>query len=266
MSIISRQVAVVTGASSGIGASFAREFARRGFDLLLTAKNKVKLNSFADELGKQFNITVETINVDLSQAKELESFIIKIKSINHVEILVNNAGYGNISNFSDCHLNDHLKMMNVHNQAVIKLCYLVMPKMLERNSGIIINVSSIGSFFPMKMNAIYSGSKAFVRLFTESLALELSKTGIQIQALCPGLTKTNFHEKLGLNLKRLYRHKSFFNNPMTADKVTQKSLKALSKNRVTFIPGTFNKLFTAATLFLNIMWKQKLINKLLDVD
>lgn len=241
MNSIERKTACITGATSGIGAAFARRFAKQGYDLIITGRRKEKIESLSNTLSKENKVNVEVIIAELSDDKELDSLAEKIKKIKNLEILVNNAGFAKENFFHEEDFSTHEVMLKVHNLALIKLCHAVLPNMVSKRKGIIINVSSLLAFTPSPTNAMYSASKAFVKLLTESLYLELQGTGVQVQALCPGMTKTDFHERMGFDKNTFYKDKGMM-KAMTPEEVVGISLQYLGKDKVLCVPGGNNKL------------------------
>jgi short-subunit dehydrogenase len=245
------KTALITGATSGIGAAFAKAFASQGYDLVLTGRRKEKITAFANELKEQYKIRVEVVIAELSNNDEIDKLAAKIKNIKNLAVLVNNAGFGKRGYFYKERLDVYEKMLDVHAMAVMKLTHAALPIMIKNKSGSIINVSTIATFMPLRNHAVYGASKAFVSLFSESIALELKGTGVKLQALCPGLTKTDFHTSMGLDGEVEYK-KRWWQMPMTPEKVVQKSLKCLRRNKVLCVPGFINKVikFMCALLYL----------------
>ncbi|MBN1930433.1 MAG: SDR family oxidoreductase [Desulfobacterales bacterium] len=236
-----KKTACITGATSGIGAAFAGRFARQGYDLIITGRRKEKIESLSQALSQEYNIHVEVIIAELSNDKELEQLIEKISQIQNLEILVNNAGFAKQNYFHQEDLSAHEVMLKVHNLAVVKLCHAVVPNMLSKGKGNIINVSSLSAFCPFPTNAMYCATKAFINLFTESIALELKGTGVKVQALCPGMTRTDFHEKMGRD-KNTYYKDSGMMKAMTPEEVVEISLQYLEKDKIICVPGINNKI------------------------
>ncbi len=241
MDSIEKKIACVTGATSGIGAAFAKRFAKQGYDLIITGRRKEKIESLSNTLSKENKINVEVIIAELSDDKELDMLAGKIKKIKNLEILVNNAGFAKENFFHEEDFSTHEVMLKVHNLALIKLCHAVLPNMVSKGKGIIINVSSLIAFTPFPTNAMYSASKSFVKLFTESIYLELQGTGVKVQALCPGMTRTDFHRKMGFDENTFYKDKGMM-KAMTPEEVVDISLQYLEKDKVLCVPGGNNKL------------------------
>jgi short-subunit dehydrogenase len=228
------KTALITGATSGIGAAFARRLAHDGYNLIVTGRRKEIITALTIELSEAYHVKVELINIELSHINELEALVDKINN-RHIDILINNAGFGTNSSFSEEDPRIQEEMVQVHIICSMRLIHAVLPNMIKRGSGAIINVSSEGAFLSIPKNATYSGTKAFLRAFTESLHLELMGTGIKVQVLCPGLTRTDFHEKMGMAKERQV-NKGLV-RWMSPEEVVDISIKGLANNQIVCIPG-----------------------------
>jgi short-subunit dehydrogenase len=241
-----KKTAVITGASSGIGKAFALHFAEKGYDLIITGRRIEKLTAVANQIQEQFGVLVETILVELSEVKEALKLFNLIKSKENIFVLVNNAGFGSGVEFCQNELSNHLQMLHTHVDASVELVYAVLPQMIRRREGTIINVSSLGAYMPAPGSSIYSATKLFLKSFTESLHMELHKYGIKVQCLCPGFTHTEFHQ----------HRESCRSGPgngllwMDAKTVLKKSVKALKNENIICIPGTINKLLVGLSVIL----------------
>lgn len=227
---------LITGASAGIGEAFARRFACEGWNLVLVARSKDKLESLARELEKE-GVKTFVIVSDLSERQAARDVFEKTtKQGFEIEILVNNAGFGNHGAFASNSLDKYLSMIDVMVRSVVELTHLYIQDMLKKRKGAIINVSSLASFQPLPFGSVYSASKAFVTFFSEALWMENRKKGIHIINLCPGVTKTDFGTKAG--------HGDFHKEPMTetAEAVVNTAFRALKKNYPTVISGWSNQL------------------------
>ena len=228
--------AFITGASSGIGLSFAKQLAQKGFNLILLARRKDRLKTIANELESQNSIRCEIIQADLSEIGDIKKTVDYIRQINDLDVLVNNAGFATLGYFADVPIEKSLGMLNVHLTATIQFTHTAIKGMLKRKRGAIINVSSIGSFVLSPGNVVYDATKSFLNTFSENLKLEMQDMDIRIQALCPGLTRTEFHE-VG-DLKNYDRKAIPDSMWMSPDKVVSLSLRALGKSKkIIFIPG-----------------------------
>ena len=233
------KIACITGATSGIGAAFAEEFAKQGYDLIITGRRVKKIKAFAIQLAKTYMIHVDVVIADFSDESIIDDLVSKIESLNNLEILINNAGYGSEGYFCQEDSEAQLAKLHVSDSATIKLCHAVLPNMISNRRGAIINVSSLSACFPVPGAAMYSATRAFLVSFTESIYLELKGTGVNVQVLCPGTTKTDFHEKLGFDTTDYYKNRGIIKS-LTTDQVVKSSLKYLKKDKVLCIPGVFN--------------------------
>ena len=226
-----RPCALVTGATSGIGAAFANRLAQEGFDLILHGRREKELMERAKNLEQTYHTTVEIIIAELSRTEEMKKVEERIKSLDRLDMLINNAGYWE-PGFVWEHSPDSLEaMIMVHNVAPVRFIRAALPRMLERNKGDIINVSSLGAYFNMVTLENYGATKAYLISFTESLHVALMGTGIRVQALAPGFTVTEFHSRLGADFTKDQRRW------MKPEEVVDKSLRALEKAQVLCIPG-----------------------------
>jgi short-subunit dehydrogenase len=231
--------ALVTGASSGIGAAFARMLAGRGMHLVLVARREDRLKELAEELDTRHGTRCEIIPADLSLPGQANTLFETISSRGiDVELLVNNAGFGFVGTVDDTDTDRMLQMIQLNITALTELTYLCVPGMLERGHGGIINVSSLAAFQPVAYMPTYSAGKAFVLHFSEALWAECRERGVTVLALCPGTTRTDFFDVAGVTgwLKKHRAHSS--------DYVVRKALKALEKGRQCCIPGFANKLLS----------------------
>jgi hypothetical protein len=233
------RIAMITGASSGIGRDFARRFAQSGYDLIITGRRKDKLIQVAEQLKEQYGISVKIIIAELSVEKDLRKLLKVIATSNDIHVLINNAGYGSGKGFSKCDISCHMQMLQVHVVAAVKLVHAVLPQMISRREGTIINVSSLGAFMPAPGSSIYSATKLFLKSFTESLHMEVSRYGIKLQCLCPGFTHTDFHERRAQG--DVPKNNGII-RWMEADEVVEKCLKSLEKGKVVYVPGFMNRM------------------------
>jgi short-subunit dehydrogenase len=232
------RIALITGASSGLGMSFARRFAEMGYDLIITGRNQDKLSALAGELQSASGINVQCIIAELSEEKDVNNILQVIDEVGSISVLVNNAGYGSGQEFCSCSLGTHMQMLSVHVVASLKLMYAVLPGMIRSQGGTIINVSSLGAFTPAPGNSMYSATKIFLKSFTESLHMEVSRYGIKLQCLCPGFTNTEFHNRRAEGNVR--KTSGLF--WMEADEVVDECLRSLEKNKIVCVPGIFNRI------------------------
>jgi len=233
------RTAIITGATSGIGAAFARLLAQKGYDLFITGRREGKINAFAGELREKYGVAVRVSIVELADQDQVDRLIEEVAAIPGVAYLINNAGFGKVGHFIENPQRHHAMLM-VHVLAAMRLTGAVAPRMVLAGTGAIINVASVAAFFPMPGSASYSATKRFLVTFSESLHMELSSKGIRVQALCPGMTRTDFHERMGSDGEKI--RKSYFLGWMLPDKVARLSLRHLASGPVLYVPGFVNKL------------------------
>jgi uncharacterized protein len=190
--------ALVTGASSGIGAAISRELASRGYAITLVARREERLRSLATELTSEHGATAEVIACDVAKPKERARLVEDLRGRERaVELLVNNAGFGHQADFATSPRERMTEMVRVNVEAVVDLTSLFLTGMLERGRGSIINVASVGAFQPLPGSAVYGASKAFVLSFSEAIRTELRGSGVTVTAVCPGPVRTEFMEQAG---------------------------------------------------------------------
>ena len=191
------QIALITGATVGIGDSFARLLASEGYNLIINARDGVKLNERAEFLRSTYGVEVTVFAADLSTDCEKVEALIKST---HIDVLINNAGFGIKQSFLKSDLADEQRVLDVLVRAPMRLTHAVLPQMKERGSGIILNVSSTASFIA---GGHYSAAKSYLTVLSESLHSELRGTGVSVTALCPGFTHTEFHQRAGMKMGKL---------------------------------------------------------------
>lgn len=236
-----KRTALITGASSGIGAAFACHLAGEDYSLILHGRREDKLKAVLESLpGSGHRIILG----DLSDGKTIDGLIAAGREAG-LSLLINNAGYGAGRDFLSDELDNQMGMLQVHCTAVALLCRGLIPGMIERGGGEVINVSSIAGEQSLPNSVMYSATKSFLTTFTESLALELSGSGVRIQALLPGFTHTDFHDRLP-EWEREKRSKGIVRWQPASD-VAAFSLKQLRKKkpRIIVIPGFYNKILAA---------------------
>lgn len=195
----SRPVACVTGASAGLGKVFARQLAERGFDLILVARDAERLAALADELSLQHGITAVAHPADLSRDEPMRALAERLSKEERLMVLVNNAGFGTKGKLATRPVGEQATMLELHVMAPMLLTRAVVPKMIERREGFVITVASVASFTASMGNVNYCATKAYQRVFMEGLAMELAGTGVRVQALCPGFTHTEFHDRMQID-------------------------------------------------------------------
>ncbi len=234
-----RGTALITGASAGLGEAYSRALAARGYDLILVARRLDLLENLAAELRSRHGIEAEAFAADLTSEEELERVALRIEQADRLVILVNNAGCAVEGFFVDTDIERQMDVVRLHDLAGMRLARAALPQLIARGAGALIFVSSMGGLFPFPANVTYNASKAFLVSFAQSLALELWRTGVRVQALCPGLTHTSFHATMGVDVSQVPEGMW-----MSADEVVEESLQALEEGRhgrIVFIPGKRNR-------------------------
>lgn len=228
-----RRRALITGASGGIGAAYARRLATDGADVVLVARNAERLASLRAEIG----VGAEVLAADLADPEDLARVEARLSSKDErIDLLVNNAGVGRQGRFAELSVEGEDEQIRLNVLALARLTRAVLPGMVERGRGEVVNLSSVAAFLPGPGVATYYATKAYVLSFTESLAEELRGTGVQVQALCPGLTRTDFHAHSGIDAPPVPAFMW-----QTADEVVEESLAALAKGRVVCVTGVANR-------------------------
>lgn len=234
-------LAVITGATSGFGKEFSRALAARGYNLIIIGRREEELNNVAKEIINEFKVDVHTKILDLSNEKELDNLAEELSKRKDIEFLVNNAGHGAEDSFTEDKYENQEEMIKVHVIATVKLCYNVSKQMKDKQRGFIINTSSLASFNVFPTSAMYCATKSFLTSFSQSLAMELAKYNIKVQALCPGFAKTDFHKRLNMDESKL-KNRGII-RWMSAKEVVNYSLKNIDKKyKVIVIPGFWNKI------------------------
>lgn len=231
--------ALITGASGGIGYELAKMFAKDRHNLVLVARSESKLTQFADDLHRQFGVSVKTVALDLAKPESPQLLFDQLRGEGIVvDILVNNAGYGKLSLFADVPVDETLGQIQLNIMALTHLTRLFLPSMIEKHSGRILNVASTAGFQAGPLMAVYYASKSYVILFSEALANELKGSGVTVTCLCPGPTETGFAARAGNAHSRLFE----WFRPMSAKAVACVGYRALKKGKTLVIAGSMNRL------------------------
>lgn len=231
---MSRPLAVVTGASSGLGAEFARQIAARGYDLLLVARRGERLEEVARTIRAVHSVECNTLSNDLTNPDDLAKLESLVENSPNLGLLVNNAGFGTVGKFWRNTLDSQDRMHRLHVIAPMRLCHAALRGMVTRDRGAIINVSSVSAYMTGPGATSYSATKTWMNRFTEGLDLELriSHSRVKVQALCPGYTRTEFHRSLNMDPGTIPGWMW-----LSAERVVRESLAALASDRVFVIPG-----------------------------
>jgi len=224
------RTALVTGATSGIGHAFCRELAERGSNLVIVARHRARLENVSDELRARHSINVEILAADLSKRAQLRRVADRVADRERpIDLLVNNAGFATGKSFLKGDLAEEEAMLDVLCRAVLVLSHAGALSMRERGRGHIINVSSVAGFVP---TSTYAASKGWCTAFTQTLAHELSGSGVTATALCPGFTRTEMHERSNVDISRL--PKALW---LEADSLVRDCLDDVAAGKVISVPG-----------------------------
>ncbi|MGW2938536.1 SDR family NAD(P)-dependent oxidoreductase [Streptomyces sp. NPDC001156] len=221
--------ALITGSTAGIGAAFARRLAADGHDLVLVARDTKRLGEQATELHDRHGIEAKVLTADLATDEGIEAVATRLSDLkNPVDLLVNNAGFGNKGRYLEVPMADELRMLKVHCEAVLRLTSAAAESMRTRGRGGVVNVASVAAFVP---RGTYGASKAWVVQFTQGAARDLAGSGVRLMALCPGFVRTEFHERAGMGTDNIpgwmWLH---------ADNVVTTALADLARGRTVSIP------------------------------
>ena len=257
MNQAAKETALVTGASGGIGLELAKLFARDGYDLILVARSSDKLAQIKQEFERQFGGRVFLIIKDLSKFGAAEEVFEEMRRNQlSADILVNNAGFGTYGPFAEADLARELEMIQLNIAALTHLTRLVLPEMLKKKKGRILNVASTAAFQPGPLMAVYYATKAYVLSFTDAISAELENTGIVVSSLCPGPTKSDFQKTAGLDLgMNLFRAAGI----MTSEAVAEAGYRNFMKGKRVIIPGIANKITPLGARFLPRNWVMRAV-------
>ena len=256
MSNDDKDFVLITGASEGIGRALAEVFARHGYNLVLTARNRARLESLAQELKSEHGIAAFILDLDLAEADGPKALFEAVKAEGiAIDILVNNAGFGLYGPFLERNTGEHGDLVQVNIQALTALCHLFGADMAARGAGRILNVASTVAFMPGPLMATYFASKAFVLRFSESLREELRDQGVGVTCLCPGLTESRFHERAGLLQSNLLRFAV-----ASAESVAEAGYRGCMADKAIVLPGLRNRLAPLAERLLPRALLRKIIH------
>ncbi len=247
--------ALITGASSGIGAAFAEALAKRGMNVVLVARSEDRLVALANTLKSQYGIRAEVIVQDLTQPDTATLLYKAVEALGlEIDLLINNAGFGDYGAFGDRPRQKQLDMIQLNIAALVDLTHQFLPQMQERRSGSILNIASIAAFQPMPYFSVYAATKAFVLSFSEALWAENQSTGVHIMAVCPGPTESRFFEVADFPQTLASEGQGI----VSAEVVVQEALQALDKRHSNVVTGGMgNQMIVNAARFLP---RQTLVN------
>ncbi len=230
-----RRRALVTGASSGIGEEFARQLAKKGYDLVLVARRKDRLDKLASELSQTHGIAAEVLEADLSGTEGVSSVETRL-AVGDIDLLVNNAGFATRGNFAALSVWRELEEIDVNIKALMVLTHAALQSMVQRRNGTIINVGSTASFQPLPYLSTYAATKAFVLHFSEGVHEEVKAHGVTVTCLCPGFVLTEFQQVAGLEERRLRNV-----GRLSTRQVVAAALRGAASGKAIVVPGAFNR-------------------------
>lgn len=240
-------IAIITGASSGIGLSFAKQMASKNINLLLVARSADKLSALAKTLQKDHPIQVFTLAIDLSKPAEAEKIVGWCQSnAMQVDYLINNAGFGDLGIFHESDWQRQHQMMELNMTTLVYLTHSFLPGMVKRGTGRILNVASTAAFQPGPGMAIYFATKAFVLHFSEAIAEEVSASGVTVTALCPGATESNFANEAKATDSKLFKGRKL----PTSDEVARYGIHAMMRGKRVVVHGFTNRILTMSLRFI----------------
>jgi short-subunit dehydrogenase len=228
--------ALITGASSGIGALYADRLARQGYDLILVARNAAKLERMAQTIREATGRQIDTLPADLTNPADLRLVEARLANDRSITLLVNNAGIGSTARALDADVDTMSAMVSLNVEALMRLTYAVVPAFVARGRGTIVNIASIVAVAPEVLNGVYGGSKAFVLAFSQNLRHELDGTGVHVQVVLPGATATDFWDIAGTPLEHLPGE-----IVMRADQLVDAALTGLARGEFATIPSLHNE-------------------------
>ena len=248
---MSQPVTLITGASAGLGADFAREYAKRGHRLVLVARREERLQELADEVGN-----AQVIAMDLSQPDAVSLLMTQLHMADqHVDVLINNAGFGLVGRFHELDGPRQREMIDLNIGALTDLAHACAQGMVERGQGSILNVASVASFQPGPGMAVYFATKAYVLSFSEALHEELKPHGVAVSALCPGPTSTEFGEVAGFG-----GNKAVDSMAAKSIDVVRAGMAGMDANKAVVVPGMSNKISAQANRVLPRSTIRKIVN------
>lgn len=257
---MSKPTILITGASAGLGVAFAREYASHGWDLVLCARRRAPMEALASELKERFDTESYVFEADLFEKHGVDKLLTKVK-VEEIQIdgLINNAGYGHPGKYLESEWEDHGSFIHLMATVPCELAHKLAPAMKKRGYGRIMNVASLAGHLPgSRGHTLYAAVKAFLIKFSESLNMEMEGTGVNVSAICPGFTMTEFHDVNGTRdaMNRLPEYMM-----MDAAECAEIAYEALERNRAVYITGRVNRFIAILGRLLPVTFTQKLMAK-----
>ena len=236
-----QSIALITGASSGIGEAFARKLASQGFGLILVARRKDRLEKLSNEFKKSYSIPVEVLPADLSKEEDVIEIEKRVAEVSNISILVNNAGFGTRGHFAEVDIKKSVDMIHVHIVASTRLTRAILPQMIKRNEGVIINVSTLVSEIPAPYRVVYVATKSYLNSLSRSLQAEIREKGlaIKVRAILPGLTETEFFSTEEYGYSGIGNDWRKYVRP--SEEVVESTLDSLAGDEVIVFPDARNR-------------------------
>jgi uncharacterized protein len=248
---MSKPIALITGATAGIGASFAELLAKKGHDLVIVARDLERLNQNASKWRESFGVEVEVLVADLSRDEDIRRVELRLQNTSRpIEVLINNAGFGIKKSFLVSEISDEISLLDVLVTAPMRLMHAILPIMKARNSGVIINVSSIAGWIA---SGTYSAAKSYLTVLSESLHTELSGSNVKVLALAPGYTRTEFHQRGNMKMKGLPNWLW-----LTSEKVAKDAWDSAQAGKALSIPGRQYQVIAKLARYAPRSWVRKL--------
>ncbi len=239
-----KKTALITGASCGLGLSFANVFAREGYDLVLVARNGDRLEEIKSEIEEKYGVRATVIAKDLCETESAKEIYVATQSAGiEIDVLVNNAGSGDFGEFYKCDLSKQIRMVELNCIALMELCRYYLPGMVEKGRGNVLNVDSIAAFQPGPLMSVYYATKAFVFSFSQALTRELKGTGVKVMALCPGPIRTNFDVAANFGESGLFKNLKVW----SPEVVAEFGYKNMKRGKSYCVCGFMNKIMVFAT-------------------
>lgn len=259
------KLALVTGATSGIGYAYSELLAKKGWDLVITGRRVDIINEKAEYLRKKFHINVDVAIVDFTDVHSFSQFREEFLKNRRYTFLVNNVGFSNHCDFFATDFDKVHSMIEVHISRMAEIIHVLVPYM-KMAGGTIINVSSLAGFLPSLSDPFYAGSKAFINTYSESIAMILSFSGIKVQTLCPGFTRTDFHKDMNLD-KKAFKNRGL-KRWMSAKAVVRYSYRKIKSSKTVIIPGWTNRLVYHVTRLIpkRTYYKMAMKKRVLDEE
>jgi uncharacterized protein len=256
-----KEIALITGASGGIGLELARHMASQGHHLVITARSDDKLTALKKELENEYSITVYSLPLDLSEINSAQSIYAFTQQHQlFISILVNNAGFGDYGYFHESNWNKTSDMIDLNIKALTQLTHLFLPQMVAAQKGKIMNVASIAAFLPGPLMATYYATKAYVLSLSEALHNELSDHGITVTALCPGPTESGFQDAAALNNSKLIEGRKM----PSSKTVATYGYKAMMQGKAVAVEGFMNRIMIGSVRFTPRCMVAKIVRKMQD--